>query len=116
MSVWDYVFDNDYRQRADIEKLRSNAEFMNVRLQRDASTNAQRIEQLETEVGELALLCRSLLAVLNETGAVKPEQLVAAMSRIDAEDGVIDGRVTPESARPGKKKKPLSVPKKRFPR
>jgi hypothetical protein len=100
MSMWNYVFDNDYLQRADIEALKRSANHTSLKLHSATLKEDKRIEQLEQRVGELALLCRGLLTVLNESGAVKPEALHAAMAKIDAEDGVIDGQVTPEEKRP----------------
>lgn len=68
-----------------------------------------RIEALEDQVGELALLCRSLLAILVESGGVDPERFEAVLDRIDLEDGVRDGKVTearpqPEAPKPVLKK------------
>ena len=55
---------------------------------------------LETEVSELALVCRTLLTVLRENAIVDPVTISETMRRIDLEDGVADGRVTPEAERP----------------
>ena len=69
--------------------------------QRQLATDlAKRIEVLEDQVGELALLCRSLLTVLREDGTVLPERLQAVMRQIDAEDGLVDGKVTPAGPPP----------------
>ena len=63
----------------------------------------------QQEVGELALLCRALVHVLGERGGLDPEALRAALERMDAEDGVIDGRVTPEDDRPKPQKPPATA-------
>ena len=100
MDFWSHMFDNDYRQRADIESLKrlaKNRRAMRAGGIQKIASNDQRIEQLEEQVGELALLCRALLTVLRETSAVDPEHLHRVMERIDAEDGVVDGKITPQT-------------------
>ncbi len=100
MDFWDHLFDNEYKQRADIESLKQIARLRQsaAARQRQLATDlAKRIEVLEDQVGELALLCRSLLTVLREDGTVLPERLQAVMRQIDAEDGVVDGKITPKS-------------------
>ena len=52
------------------------------------------------QVGDFALLCRSLLTVLREDGTVQPERFQEVMKQIDAEDGVLDGKINPESPPP----------------
>lgn len=103
MDFFDYLFDNEYKQRTDIEALKRQT----LSRKRDRSRQLQRfedqdsrIEQLEDRVGELALLCRSLLTVLRENGAVTPERFQQVMVEIDAEDGEVDGKSTPAAPDP----------------
>lgn len=99
MDFWDYLFDNEYRQRADIQSLKEHSharKLAELRGQRQIEDQQQRIETLENQVGELALLCRSLMTLLRENGTVQPERLQEVMIRIDAEDGLIDGKITPQ--------------------
>lgn len=112
MSIWNYVFDSEWSQRSDIESLKEQAQAARARMDHERRDTRDRVAKLEQEVGELALLCRAMLQVLSENGGIKPEQLHAAMEKIDAEDGVIDGRVKPERERP-KKKAPLKVSSQR---
>lgn len=100
MSVFDYVFDNEYRQRYDIENLRHAANNARRRQSRARRETKERVAELEQEVGELALICRTLLTVLRETDGFDEERFQQVFADIDAEDGVLDGRVTPESNRP----------------
>ena len=98
MEFWDYLFDNEYRQRTDIQSLKKRTlSWKNAqqRVRNEVDDQQRRIEELENQVGELALLCRSLLTVLREDGTVKPEHLREVMNRIDAADGTIDGKITP---------------------
>ncbi len=100
MSLWNFFFDSEWQQRADIDGLKSSSDFTLKRLTVQRRETKARIAALEQQVGELALVCRSLLTLLRESGAIDPSRLEEVMRRIDAEDGVIDGRVTPESERP----------------
>ena len=99
MSIWEHLFDNEYKQRADIDSLKriSLSRKRRRRSDRQQTLDQQkRIEHLEDQVGELALLCRSLLTVLREDGTVQPERFQEVMKQIDAEDGVDDGKITPK--------------------
>lgn len=98
MDFWDLFFDSDFKQRADIEALKRSEHARRVSRRhklRQVEDMEQRIEQLEDQVGELALLCRTLLTVMREDGSIAPERFQEVMIRIDAEDGVVDGKVTP---------------------
>ena len=100
MDFWDYLFDNEYYQRADIQSLKKQSLIWKQTQKRDrqqVNDQQKRIEELEDQVGQLALLCRSLLTVLREDGTVKPERLREVMDQIDAADGTVDGKIT----RPG---------------
>lgn len=97
MDFWDHLFDNEYKRRADIEALKRSSRIrQSSRRQERQQIESQekRIEQLEDQVGKLALLCRSLLTVLRESDAVDPERLQEVMNQIDGEDGVMDGKIT----------------------
>ena len=100
MDFFDVIFDSEYRQRADIESLKRHSKARReARRQQSHQIDDQqrRIERLEDHVGELALLCRSLLTILRETAAIDPRRFEEVMHQIDAEDGIIDGKVTPKS-------------------
>ncbi|MDF1660874.1 MAG: hypothetical protein P1V97_03835, partial [Planctomycetota bacterium] len=99
MSVWNYVFDNEYKQRYDIENLRQASNNARRRQSRTQRETKDRVSELEQEVGELALVCRTLLTVLRESGSIDEKRFQQVFKDIDAEDGVIDGRVTPETER-----------------
>ena len=101
MSFWNYVFDNDYRQRADIESLRDRSR----RQQRIASTAARRarrqstelqeqVEELEEQVGSLLLMNRALLAMLRRQPDWSEEAFAKVLHDIDMEDGKLDGKVS----------------------
>ncbi len=106
MSLWKYVLDTEWSQRSDIEALKQRADETRRKLLKRSVKTAERLEELETQVGELALLCRSLLLVLRQKGTIDPDALERVMVGIDLEDGVLDHMVTPKSRRPGAKKVP----------
>jgi hypothetical protein len=102
MSAWNYMFDYALLRR--IEDLSARA----ARTDREArSAQRHRVDDLEREVGQLTLVCRALIGMMKEQGAFDAAVFNAALDKIDAEDGVVDGRVTPEDERP---RKPASVP------
>ena len=109
MSLLRYMFDNDLAQRHDIEALGSKARRNQRKNRRHRSETRDRIEDLEDQVGELSLVCEALLRVLKDSGRLDPTQLQAALEQIDAEDGVIDGKVTREEDRP-QVPKPIDAP------
>lgn len=103
MDFWNYLFDNEYKQRADIQGLKKHSlvwKQAQQRARRQVDDQQQRIDELENQLGELALLCRSLLTVLREDGTIKPERFHEVMNRIDAEDGTLDGKITPQGPPP----------------
>lgn len=98
MDFWDTFFDSDHRQRRDIEALRKSSvarQRAENRNRRSLDDQQDRIDALEQQVGELRLICQTLLTTLKETRVVKPEQIAEVMHRIDAADGVVDGQSTP---------------------
>ncbi|QEF98760.1 hypothetical protein Mal15_28150 [Stieleria maiorica] len=100
MDFWDQLFDNEYKRRADIEKLKRTVHARRMARRHTADqidSQEKRIEKLEDQVGELALLCRSLLTILRENGGVDPQRLQEIMTEMDAEDGVVDGKITDPS-------------------
>lgn len=113
MSLFKYMFDHDYLQRADIEALRSRARKNERRERVDRRKAQDRLEQLEDEVAELTLLSQALLLVLRESGALDQAKLQRALEEIDAADGVIDGKVTRPEDRPRPPRETPSSPTRR---
>jgi hypothetical protein len=106
MGTWNYMFDSDMLQRMDLERLAERASFAEARIRRVARAHGERVEELEREVGEMALVLRALIGMLKEKGGFDAAAFNAAFEKIDAEDGVIDGRVTPEDQRPAPPRPP----------
>ena len=71
---------------------------------------ATRLESLEQDVSELRLVVLALMAHLDQKGVIRPEEFVQTLKPIDAADGVEDGRVTPQWARPYRLPRPAPPP------
>lgn len=71
--------------KQELEKLRGREVDQNLR-----------IVELDYEKSKLELKVAALIRLLIESGTVDVTKLTAMMTVIDAEDGRIDGRVTPE--------------------
>jgi hypothetical protein len=110
MGAWNYLFDNDLLQRLDLERLDERARHAERAMRRAHGAQRDRIAELEQEVGQLALACRALIGMLKEQGQFDAAIFNAALDKLDADDGVIDGRVTPERDRPAPPAPPLTAP------
>jgi DNA repair exonuclease SbcCD ATPase subunit len=97
MSIFNYLFDNEWSQRTDIETLKTRnknlASRLHLRHKSQAALEA-RVTQLESEVGELALLSKTLMRLIVEKGTCTGQELEAMLHQVDLADGVADGRVT----------------------
>jgi hypothetical protein len=110
MGAWNFIFDNELFQRMDIEDLRRQAEHSRWAARRASRRTNDRLEDVEKDLAEVVLLCRALVSMLRERGVFDENALQAALRAVDAEDGVIDGRVTPESERPKPPGPPIQAP------
>lgn len=95
-------WDSDAMQRHDIDALRDRVHDERrrqvVARGREQALEA-RVAELEEQVGEATLLCRTLLHLLVENDLMNPERFYEVLASIDAEDGVQDGMVTPKRSR-----------------
>jgi hypothetical protein len=94
MNFWDLVMDTKYRQHVDVERIKEITKDHRVRMFAKTRDIEGRLDVLEGQLGEVALLCRSLLTILRETKVVDPAAFEGVLKRIDEEDGVADGRVS----------------------
>lgn len=113
-SFWKFVFDNEFMQRADIEEVRGRVRRRARQAARRARDLEDRLEQAETELGEMRLFTRALLALLQESGTLDPARVRAKILEIDASDGTVDGRLDPPAG-DGDARPPAPVPDKRRP-
>ncbi len=94
MSMWDYLFDNEWRQRSDIESLKQGLRrSVHVR-SLSAIKQKERVDRITDELPVLALYCRTMLTLMLEKGLVTRDEFLARMHQIDASDGRLDGRFT----------------------
>ncbi len=101
MSLWHYLFDSDYMQRADLESLKDRSRRQHLAIARSSARKTKRIselegrvEELEEQVGALELINRALLATLRKSSDWSEEEFCNLLNQIDVEDGALDGKVT----------------------
>lgn len=75
----------------------SNRQRQALRLR---SKTDERVEELEKELGQSALVIEALITLLEERGVVARAELRARVAEIDSADGVVDGRITPPEKQP----------------
>lgn len=97
-SVLDYMFDNEWIQRADIENLKTSAQQMQstaFQMRRKVIDDAQRIRELEDQVAHLTLINEAVLRMLEKKGVFARDEFRSLLVEIDLEDGVHDGKLAP---------------------
>lgn len=92
MSIWDHLFDSEFRQRSDINQTSQTASTASasvVVLRRDLAATQKKLERLE-------LVCEALVRYLEVREIMKPEELAVMIQRLDLADGREDGRIGPD--------------------
>ncbi|MGH8445420.1 MAG: hypothetical protein ACREVL_09135 [Solimonas sp.] len=87
-SVWDWLQQKQIYANA---QRASDAGF-------DARAALTRVQELETRLDRLSLLCRALAEELEHASGVSEEQLKARMLEIDLRDGKEDGKYDPRAS------------------
>jgi hypothetical protein len=97
-SVLNYMFDNKWIQRADIDSLKYSA----TRMQRNVVQDSRRIADLEDQVAHLALINEALLRILEKKEVFARDEFRSLLVEVDLEDGVHDGKLNraPRNAAP----------------
>ncbi|MCB9749433.1 MAG: hypothetical protein H6713_05410 [Myxococcales bacterium] len=90
MALWDYILDDDWKQRRDIRTLQLNTELDGETLQRVA----QALEAANRRVDRLELLLEGLLMYMENQGAIDRQTLTVIMRELDRADGREDGKIT----------------------
>lgn len=106
MSFFDYLFP----EQAQASHMRNIANSMSLsrtqgritqaRVERKAMTNEKRVSELEDEVARMTIIMEGLLELFDEKELVSRVDLARKIGEIDARDGTIDGRITPENKEP----------------
>lgn len=91
--VWNYLFDNELKQRRDIEELREETAFRDA----DSMEKARELAVLRQTVDRLGLALEAVVRILEQRFGVTREEVVAEIQRIDLADGVEDGRMGPDA-------------------
>jgi hypothetical protein len=92
MDMWNFLLEGQSSQRKALEELkRQQANASEVFLKTDHKT-AERLEQIEQELGVLALYCRAAVELMIEKGLVTRDELLVRMAQVDASDGNVDGQ------------------------
>lgn len=98
MSIWSYLFDNEYFQRSDINRLDERASDVEQKLwsaQAKSRNAQQQAAELRHEMGRMLLVIEALSRIVVEKKVCTREELAATLTAVDAEDGTVDGRVSP---------------------
>jgi hypothetical protein len=88
-SVLDYMFDNDWIQRADIDNLRTSS----LRMRSKVVNDSRRIGDLEDQLAHLTLINETLLRILEKKNVIVREEFRSLLVEVDLEDGVHDGKL-----------------------
>lgn len=91
--VWQYLFDNELKQRRDIEALRDETAFRDA----DSMEKGRELAALRQTVDRLGLALEAVVRILEQRVGVTREEVVEAIQRIDLADGVEDGRMGPDA-------------------
>ncbi len=93
--VWDYLFDNEYKQRRDIQMLKAqvadagSTQSAAWQQQRDLAAMSQRLARLELTV-------EALVRLLQVRTGLSRDELGLMIQRVDLADGVQDGQIGPD--------------------
>jgi len=69
-----------------------------------------RVDGLVTELEESQIVTRALVELILQSSEYSSDDLKNLIEDIDAQDGVVDGRITPEAEKP----KPKFVPRRNW--
>src|SRR5262245_38778029 len=95
MSLFKYLFDSEWFQRADIDRLDEQASRIHSDLwsqTRETRDLAEQNEALRQEVSRLVLVVEALGRLALEKNLWTADDLKRTMGAVDLEDGIEDGR------------------------
>lgn len=82
----EFLFDTEYKQRQDIERIRSQVE--------NAPDPVRIVEPLMQRIDRLELLCKALTELVVSKGIATREELSVVTQQLDLADGVEDGKIS----------------------
>lgn len=86
------------------KKLRELDSRLSRRIQRRFTTQQERFDALETQLGRVTMLVRALTELGLRKGAFTREELEQAMLEADLSDGATDGALDPDLSMPGEER------------
>lgn len=97
MSIFRYLFDHDWFQRADIDRLEAETSRLHADLwsrQHENRDIAEENEALRREVSRLVLVVEAMNRLGIERNLWTADDMTRTLERVDLEDGVADGKRT----------------------
>jgi hypothetical protein len=89
MSLWDYLFDSEYKQRDDINSLRAAAGAVAG----TASSTSRKVDALRQRIDRQELLLETMYRALIGRNVVTEEEFKDLVAQVDLEDGFEDGKI-----------------------
>lgn len=90
--VWEYLFDNEHKQRDDINLALAEADIT----QSNMASFAQNLAESQSRVAKLELTLEALIRLLEHQRKLSREDLAVMVQRLDLADGVEDGMMGPD--------------------
>ena len=108
MEFLDYLFDNEYKQRNDIEELKEQSFIVQNSMYTDykkiekgtkktdeeISKLKKRIAELENNLGTMAMFVKTIKKLLEEKGLFNETEFIKLCKKIDLADGIADNKST----------------------
>jgi len=108
MSLFDFFF-SEWAKASHLRRIAVNADLKERRQRvahyRDRHTRlaekstTRKVEKLEDELGQSTLVIEALIELLEESGTMNNSAIATLVHELDALDGVVDERVTPEASK-----------------
>ena len=108
MSLFDFFF-SEWAKASHLRRIAVNADLQERRQRvahyRDRHTRlaekstTRKVEKLEDELGQSTLVIVALIELLEESGTMNNSAIATLVHELDALDGVVDERVTPEASK-----------------
>lgn len=113
--VWEYLFDNEHKQRDDINLALAEADVAYSTM----AGLAEKLTESQSRVAKLELTLEALIRLLEHQKKLNRDDLVLMIQRLDLADGVEDGMMGPDKSskapkcsscgRPVNQRRPLCI-------
>lgn len=94
MSIFDVFAHGVVNRHVELDTLLKKIQANRSSAGRLAGQRARRLQELESHVGELELLCRTLFVYIKQSPSFDAARFYEVLARIDAMDGEQDGKAT----------------------